>query len=89
MNENERVKVKVIFPEMFDFLSHLGVFAHAHHHGHDHGASVPHLNAAWLAAGSIVVKEWLYRATIKVAREKRSSVLSSNVSIFRVLGELG
>ncbi|KAI9874269.1 MAG: hypothetical protein M1823_007724, partial [Watsoniomyces obsoletus] len=31
-----------------------------HSHGHSH--TVPSLNAAWLAAGSIVVKEWLYRA---------------------------
>ena len=42
-----------------------------HHHGlfsflghsHSHGVELPNLNAAWLAAGSIVVKEWLYRAS--------------------------
>jgi divalent metal cation (Fe/Co/Zn/Cd) transporter len=70
------------FPQIFEALSHLGIFEHAHHHGHDHGAMDlgPNINAAWLAAGSIVVKEWLYRATMKVAKEKRSSVLSSNVS---------
>lgn len=49
------------------------VAAHAHEHpgglfsflghGHSHGPAVPDLNAAWLAAGSIVVKEWLYRAS--------------------------
>ena len=32
-------------------------------HDHSHGASLPDLNAAWLAGGSIVVKEWLYRAS--------------------------
>lgn len=45
--------------------------AHEHSHGlfgflghnHSHGAGLPNLNAAWLAAGSIVVKEWLYRAS--------------------------
>jgi cation diffusion facilitator family transporter len=49
--------------------------AHAHDHaehahgglfsflGHSHGHTLPDLNAAWLAAGSIVVKEWLYRAS--------------------------
>lgn len=70
------------FPQIFEALSHLGIFEHAHSHGHDHGAMDlgPNINAAWLAAGSIVVKEWLYRATMKVAQEKRSSVLSSNVS---------
>lgn len=43
-----------------------------HHHGlfsflghsHSHGLDLPDLNAAWLAAGSIVVKEWLYRASM-------------------------
>lgn len=69
------------FPQIFEALSNFGIFEHAHHHGHDHGAMDlgPNINAAWLAAGSIVVKEWLYRATMKVAKEKRSSVLSSNV----------
>jgi cation diffusion facilitator family transporter len=32
-------------------------------HSHSHGPGVPDLNAAWLAAGSIVVKEWLYRTS--------------------------
>lgn len=32
-------------------------------HDHSHGASLPDLNAAWLAGGSILVKEWLYRAS--------------------------
>lgn len=32
-------------------------------HNHSHGAVVPDLNAAWLAGGSILVKEWLYRAS--------------------------
>ena len=31
-------------------------------HNHSHGG-IPNLNAAWLAGGSIVVKEWLYRAS--------------------------
>ncbi|KAI9849627.1 MAG: hypothetical protein M1837_002752 [Sclerophora amabilis] len=64
--------------------------AHGHGHGHGHGHShaaadlIPNLNAAWLAAGSIVVKEWLYRATMKVARERKSSVLASNAMHHRV-----
>ena len=32
-------------------------------HSHSHGADLPNINAAWLAAGSIAVKEWLYRAS--------------------------
>ncbi|KAJ9628209.1 uncharacterized protein PV06_00605 [Exophiala oligosperma] len=53
-------------------------------HNHSHGAVVPDLNAAWLAGGSILVKEWLYRATIKVARERKSAVLASNAVHHRV-----
>lgn len=32
-------------------------------HSHSHSVDIPNLNAAWLAAGSIVIKEWLYRAS--------------------------
>lgn len=39
---------------LFSFLGH------SHSHG---GHTVPNLNAAWLAGGSIIVKEWLYRAS--------------------------
>lgn len=43
-------------------------FGHGHSHahgGHDHGHGIvtPDLNAAWLALGSIGVKEWLYRSS--------------------------
>ena len=74
------------FPDFANILSHIGFFDHAHHHGHSHGSGDlgPNINAAWLAGGSIIVKEWLYRATIKVARHKRSSVLASNAYHHRV-----
>lgn len=39
---------------------------------------VPNINAAWLAVASIGIKEWLYRATMKVAKETRSTVLEAN-----------
>lgn len=57
---------------------HLG-----HSHTHTHGLG-PNINAAWLAGGSILVKEALYRATMKVATEKRSSLLASNAYHHRV-----
>lgn len=41
--------------------SHSGLFGHSHSHNPtDLG---PNINAAWLAAGSIVIKEYLYRAS--------------------------
>ncbi|KAK7940843.1 Mitochondrial metal transporter 2 [Apiospora aurea] len=58
--------------------------SHGHSHGHDHGHGAPSLHAAWLAAGTVAVKEWLYHATIKVARERKSSVLASNAVHHRV-----
>jgi divalent metal cation (Fe/Co/Zn/Cd) transporter len=51
----------------------LHLFQHAHDaashnhgilgHSHSHSAKdmIPNLNAAWLAGGSIIIKEWLYR----------------------------
>jgi len=44
---------------------------HAHGimgHSHSHSAKdlIPNINAAWLAAGSIIVKEYLYRASKEV-----------------------
>ncbi|KAL8663981.1 MAG: hypothetical protein Q9202_003398 [Teloschistes flavicans] len=62
--------------------SHGGIFGHSHSHGAaDMG---PNINAAWVAAASIAVKEYLYRATIKVARERKSSVLASNAVHHRI-----
>ncbi|RMZ76125.1 hypothetical protein DV738_g5136, partial [Chaetothyriales sp. CBS 135597] len=76
---------------LVDASAHAHEHAHEHAHGlmsllghnHSHGG-VPDLNAAWLAAASIVVKEWLYRATMKVARERKSSVLASNAIHHRI-----
>jgi len=60
--------------------------SHGHSHGHHHGvgAEGPSLHAAWLAAGTVAIKEWLYHATMKVARERKSSVLASNAVHHRV-----
>jgi len=75
------------FPGIAEVLSHVGIFEHGHDHGHHHhggGGLGPNINAAWLAGGSIIIKEWLYRATMKVAKQKRSSVLASNAYHHRV-----
>jgi divalent metal cation (Fe/Co/Zn/Cd) transporter len=75
-------------PEMaHDVLAHMG-HGHGHSHSHAHGAAalvgIPSLHAAWLAAGTIALKEWLYRATMAVARERKSSVLASNAVHHRI-----
>ncbi|KAL8806500.1 MAG: hypothetical protein Q9182_001282 [Xanthomendoza sp. 2 TL-2023] len=79
--------------------SHGAIFGHAHSHGAaDMG---PNINAAWVAAASIAVKEYLYRASksssnlillaiphcpaaMKVAKERKSSVLASNAVHHRI-----
>ncbi|KAL2444205.1 Mitochondrial metal transporter 2 [Exophiala dermatitidis] len=71
-------------------------------HSHSHGNGLPDINAAWLAGGSIVIKEWLYQASkpipacscglnlahtppaMKIARERKSSVLASNAVHHRI-----
>ncbi|GAB1320717.1 mitochondrial metal transporter [Madurella fahalii] len=66
-------------------LEHGHGHGHHHHHGHSHGhGAAPSLHAAWLAAGTVAVKEWLYHATMKVARDRKSSVLASNAVHHRV-----
>ncbi|KAI0356398.1 hypothetical protein OH77DRAFT_1424062 [Trametes cingulata] len=60
------------------------VSEHAHTHAHAHGAhgagsgGALDPNAAWFAGVSVVAKEWLYRATKRVADEERSPVLLAN-----------
>ncbi|EEH34639.2 hypothetical protein PAAG_05688 [Paracoccidioides lutzii Pb01] len=65
---------------------HLHSHGHGDHGGHGHGPGVlgPNINAAWLAAGSILVKESLYQATMKIALQRKSSVLASNAIHHRV-----
>lgn len=72
------------FPEFAHILSHVGLFEHGHIHSHSSSDLGPNINAAWLAGGSILIKEWLYRATMKVAKQKRSAILSSNAYHHRV-----
>ncbi|AEO69511.1 c5c05e6a-bcf7-48cb-8031-ca096142de8a [Thermothielavioides terrestris] len=70
-----------------ELLEHGHGHSHGHHHHghlHGHGVGAPSLHAAWLAAGTVAIKEWLYHATMKVARERKSSVLASNAVHHRV-----
>ena len=57
--------------------SHGGIFGHSHSHGPaDLG---PNINAAWLAAGSIVIKEYLYRASKASIRILQISTLTPHL----------
>ncbi|SCZ87893.1 BZ3500_MvSof-1268-A1-R1_Chr2-3g05361 [Microbotryum saponariae] len=59
--------------------SHGGVSDHSHdHHGSSGEAEIVDPRAMWFAAGSIAVKEYLYRATLKVAKSEHSNVLLAN-----------
>ncbi|ODQ65542.1 hypothetical protein NADFUDRAFT_69994 [Nadsonia fulvescens var. elongata DSM 6958] len=62
-------------------------------HSHSHGGTgydgndklqVADMNAAWLALGSIFIKEWLFRATFKIGTKMKSSVLIANAWHHRV-----
>ncbi|ANZ77739.1 BA75_05237T0 [Komagataella pastoris] len=75
-----------------DTLSSLG-----HSHSHSHAVStvvtdekgspvteVADINAAWLALGSVFVKEWLFKATKRVGEKLDSQVLIANAWHHRV-----
>ncbi|KAF1958656.1 hypothetical protein CC80DRAFT_514724 [Byssothecium circinans] len=73
-----------LFPEATEIAAQWGLMPHSHGHHHGIDDLGPSIHAAWLAAGSILIKEWLYRATLKVANERKSSVLASNAYHHRV-----
>ncbi|EPQ32091.1 uncharacterized protein PFL1_00288 [Pseudozyma flocculosa PF-1] len=69
------------------FGSFTGSIAHAGSHvGHSHDTAAAaggeggllDPNAMWFALASVLIKEWLYHATLKIAKEENSSVLEAN-----------
>ncbi|BFZ60768.1 mitochondrial metal transporter [Saitoella coloradoensis] len=58
----------------------VGELGHSHSHSHSHGAitGITDINAAWLALGSIAIKEWLFHSTLKIAHQTQSGVLEAN-----------
>lgn len=64
------------------FLGH--GHSHSHGDGHDGHAHGVDLNAMWLALASIGVKEWLFHATTKVAKQTGSTVLIANAWHHRI-----
>lgn len=53
-------------------------------HSHSHIGATTDINAAWIAAGSIVMKEWIFQATKKVAINTNSNVLMANAWHHRI-----
>lgn len=58
-----QVLLDQFYPEAADVIAHAGVLGHGHSHGHGVEMLGPSIHAAWLAGGSIIIKEWLYRAS--------------------------
>jgi Predicted Co/Zn/Cd cation transporters len=56
-----QVLLAQFYPDVAETVAHSGILGHGH--SHSHGPIGPSIHAAWIAAGSIVVKEWLYRAS--------------------------
>ncbi|KGO75797.1 Cation efflux protein [Penicillium italicum] len=77
-----QVLLAQFYPDVAETVAHSGILGHGH--SHSHGPIGPSIHAAWIAAGSIVVKEWLYHATMKIADERKSSVLASNAVHHRI-----
>lgn len=75
-------------PQAYEWVSAVPIHGHSHGvEGHTHdvdGPQLPDINAAWLALGSIGVKEVLYRKTMDVADQTNSKVLVANAWHHRV-----
>lgn len=56
-----QVLLAQFYPDIAEAVAHSGMLGHGH--SHSHGPIGPSIHAAWLAGGSIVIKEWLYRAS--------------------------
>lgn len=61
---------QIYLPAVANLFEEIGLLGHSHGHSHQ----IPNIQAAWLAGGSVLIKEWLYRASMSwtgfdVARE--------------------
>jgi divalent metal cation (Fe/Co/Zn/Cd) transporter len=50
---------QIYFPAFAELAEQLHIFGHSHGHSHH----IPNIQAAWLAGASVLIKEWLYRAS--------------------------
>ncbi|CCH44978.1 Mitochondrial metal transporter 1 [Wickerhamomyces ciferrii] len=63
---------------------HIHLLSGGHGHSHAHAHDITNVNAAWIAGASIVAKEWIFKATSKIAKEQNSKVLLANAWHHRV-----
>ncbi|CAI4785274.1 CFA_G0053170.mRNA.1.CDS.1 [Saccharomyces cerevisiae] len=61
-----------------------GLIGETHSHSQSLTQQATNVNAVWIAAGSILVKEWVFQATKKVAIQTNSNVLMANAWHHRV-----
>ena len=64
---------QIYLPAVAHVAEHIGIFGSGH--GHSHHVP-PNIHAIWLAGGSVLVKEWLYRAS----KSFPSPIISRHVS---------
>ncbi|CAN6621119.1 mitochondrial metal transporter 2 [Trichomonascus vanleenenianus] len=79
--------LETIVHQVYGDLSLFDMIPLGHGHSHSHGGGsgeIADLNAAWLALGSIFIKEYLYQATMKVAKKTNSTVLVANAWHHRI-----
>jgi divalent metal cation (Fe/Co/Zn/Cd) transporter len=58
-------------PFAADILEQLHFIGHSHSHTHQ----IPNIQAAWLAGGSVLVKEWLYRASMSTQSRQMTGLM--------------
>ncbi|CAO3596146.1 unnamed protein product [Absidia cylindrospora] len=68
---------EVTTPASSALSSTMASLFHMDHH-HHHASNALNPNAAWFALASVIVKEWLYHATLKVGKSEHSDVLIAN-----------
>jgi divalent metal cation (Fe/Co/Zn/Cd) transporter len=61
----------IYVPFVADFLEELHFIGHSHNHSHQ----IPNIQAAWLAGGSVLVKEWLYRASKSIQSSQMTGLM--------------
>lgn len=60
------------------FIASLSIIYGAWQHLHVSSVMIPHRYAIWVALGSMIINEWLFHATYRVALDTQSELLKAN-----------